>query len=61
MIHVNCIGLGHWGPNLVRCMASSQRAKIGTVCDFGHGPLGAGAAEHFWIVRDKHRPCGHGN
>jgi len=33
MIQVNCIGLGHWGPNLVRCLAASQRARIGTVCD----------------------------
>lgn len=33
MIQVNCIGLGHWGPNLVRCLKSSQRVRIGTVCD----------------------------
>jgi predicted dehydrogenase len=33
VITVNCIGVGHWGPNLVRCLVSSQRAKIGTVCD----------------------------
>ncbi|HEX4072551.1 MAG TPA: Gfo/Idh/MocA family oxidoreductase [Planctomycetaceae bacterium] len=33
MITVNCIGLGHWGPNLVRCFDSSDRARVGTVCD----------------------------
>jgi predicted dehydrogenase len=33
VIQINCIGLGHWGPNLVRRLTSSQRARIGTVCD----------------------------
>lgn len=33
MIQINCIGLGHWGPNLVRSLTSSQRARIGMVCD----------------------------
>ena len=33
MITVNCIGLGHWGPNLVRCFDSNDRARVGTVCD----------------------------
>ena len=39
MITVNCIGLGHWGPNLVRCFSSSDRATIGTVCDLSEARL----------------------
>jgi predicted dehydrogenase len=33
VIHVNCIGLGSWGPNLVRSLATSQRAQVGVICD----------------------------
>src|SRR5579863_5047756 len=33
MITVNVIGLGHWGPNLVRGLLNSQRAEVGMVCD----------------------------
>lgn len=33
MITVNCIGLGHWGPNLVRNFASNPESRIGMVCD----------------------------
>jgi len=33
MIRVNVIGLGHWGPNLVRGLLNSQRAEVGMVCD----------------------------
>ena len=39
MITVNCIGLGQWGPNLVRCFDSSERAKVGTVCDLSDARL----------------------
>jgi predicted dehydrogenase len=39
MITVNCIGLGHWGPNLVRCFASSDRAALGMVCDLSESRL----------------------
>jgi predicted dehydrogenase len=30
---VNCIGLGHWGPNLVRNFATHPDARVGMVCD----------------------------
>lgn len=30
---INFIGLGHWGPNLVRAVALNSSAKVGTVCD----------------------------
>ena len=39
VITINCIGLGHWGPNLVRAFVSSQRARIGTVCDLSEARL----------------------
>jgi predicted dehydrogenase len=32
-LKINCIGLGHWGPNLVRAIDSNRHAVIGTVCD----------------------------
>ena len=33
MIRVNCIGVGHWGPNLVKSFAMHPEVRIGTVCD----------------------------
>ena len=33
MIQINCIGLGSWGPNLVRSLVTTQRAKVGVICD----------------------------
>ena len=30
---INCIGLGHWGPNLVRAIALHPSARVGVVCD----------------------------
>lgn len=35
----NCIGLGHWGPNLTRAIASNPHARIGTVCDLDESRL----------------------
>lgn len=31
---INCIGLGHWGPNLARALSMNSRVRVGTVCDF---------------------------
>ncbi len=39
MTTVNFIGLGHWGPNLVRAFINSQRAEVGTVCDLSESRL----------------------
>ena len=39
MITVNVIGLGHWGPNLVRGLLNSQRAEVGMVCDLAPARL----------------------
>jgi predicted dehydrogenase len=36
---INCIGLGHWGPNLVRAIASHLSARVGTVCDLNESRL----------------------
>lgn len=33
MITVNCLGLGHWGPNLVRNFSSIPGCRVGVVCD----------------------------
>lgn len=39
MVTFNCIGLGHWGPNLVRAIASNPLAQVGTVCDLDESRL----------------------
>lgn len=39
MTTVNFIGLGHWGPNLVRAFINSQRARVGMVCDLSESRL----------------------
>ncbi len=36
---INFIGLGHWGPNLVRAFLNSQRATVGLVCDVSQSRL----------------------
>lgn len=33
MITVNCVGVGHWGPNLVRIFGTQPDTRVGTVCD----------------------------
>lgn len=32
-VHVALAGLGYWGPNLARNLASTQGAVLGTICD----------------------------
>jgi predicted dehydrogenase len=41
MTTINFIGLGHWGPNLVRAFINSQRARVGMVCDLSEARLEA--------------------
>ncbi|MBI1323497.1 gfo/Idh/MocA family oxidoreductase [bacterium] len=36
---VNCIGLGHWGPNLIRAIAANPHARVHTVCDIDESRL----------------------
>lgn len=38
-LKVNCIGLGHWGPNLVRAISMNPAAHLGTVCDLDESRL----------------------
>lgn len=38
-LKINCVGLGHWGPNLVRAISSSASARVGTVCDLDSSRL----------------------
>src|SRR5262245_55314712 len=33
MISINCVGVGHWGPNLVRVFATHPEASVREVCD----------------------------
>ncbi|TWT82098.1 putative oxidoreductase YdgJ [Planctomycetes bacterium CA13] len=33
MIRVGIIGLGYWGPNLVRCFSELENCKVTAVCD----------------------------
>jgi|SRR5579864_1201499 len=39
MITVNCIGVGHWGPNLVKVFATHPEARVGAVCDLSEERL----------------------
>lgn len=39
MIRVGVIGLGYWGPNLVRCFTELSDCKVTTVCDRDVGRL----------------------
>jgi predicted dehydrogenase len=38
-VTVNCIGVGHWGPNLVRIFATHPDARVGAVCDLSEERL----------------------
>ena len=33
MIRIGIVGLGHWGPNLVRCFSEIEHCKVTAVCD----------------------------
>ena len=33
MIRIGVVGLGHWGPNLVRCFSDLENCKVTAVCD----------------------------
>ena len=48
MTTVNFIGLGHWGPNLVRAFINSQRARvgIGTLRRSGRAAVSKGKSSH---------------
>jgi dTDP-4-amino-4,6-dideoxygalactose transaminase/predicted dehydrogenase len=39
MVKINCIGVGHWGPNLVKAFAMHPEVQINTVCDLSEERL----------------------
>jgi predicted dehydrogenase len=39
MIRVGVVGLGYWGPNLVRCFAELPNCKVTAVCDKSYDQL----------------------
>ena len=39
MIRVGIVGLGYWGPNLVRCFSELENCKLTVVCDQNHDQL----------------------
>ena len=39
MVRVGIIGLGYWGPNLVRCFSDLENCKVTAVCDQNHDQL----------------------
>lgn len=39
MLRVGIIGLGYWGPNLVRCFSDLENCKVTAVCDQSHEQL----------------------
>lgn len=46
LLRVGVVGLGHWGPNLVRNFADSPRAELAWLCDKNPRALSAAAARH---------------
>jgi predicted dehydrogenase len=53
MIGVGIIGLGYWGPNLLRNFADSAGARVVAVCDLRDDRLAAAAARHPGLVTTK--------
>ncbi len=45
-LRVGVVGLGHWGPNLVRNFAENTRAEVAWLCDRDQRALSAAAARH---------------
>jgi len=39
MIRIGIVGLGYWGPNLVRCFSNIENCKITAVCDQNYDQL----------------------
>ena len=39
MVRVGIVGLGYWGPNLVRCFSEIEGCKVTAVCDQSHDQL----------------------
>ncbi|MEZ6081299.1 MAG: Gfo/Idh/MocA family oxidoreductase [Pirellulaceae bacterium] len=39
MIRIGIVGLGYWGPNLVRCFSELENCKVTAVCDQSHDQL----------------------
>lgn len=39
MIRVGIVGLGYWGPNLVRCFSDLENCKVTAVCDRSYDQL----------------------
>jgi predicted dehydrogenase len=46
MIRVGIVGLGYWGPNLVRCFADLPDCKVTAVCDKSYDQL--------FRIKDRH-------
>ncbi|MBI3402932.1 MAG: Gfo/Idh/MocA family oxidoreductase [Acidobacteria bacterium] len=53
MISVGIIGLGYWGPNLLRNFAESAGARVTAVCDLRDDRLAAAAARYPGIATTK--------
>ncbi len=39
MVRINCIGAGHWGPNLIRNLSSNPEVDVGIVSDLSTARL----------------------
>jgi predicted dehydrogenase len=61
MIRIGVVGLGHWGPNLVRCFSELENCKVTAVCDQSQDQLlrmtsrfpGVYPAENFETLLDR--------
>ncbi len=45
-VRIGVVGLGYWGPNLVRNIVDSQRAELAWLCDLDVRALAAAAKRH---------------
>lgn len=46
MLNMGVVGLGYWGPNLVRNIAASSRTTLSGICDTDESRLGAFADQY---------------
>lgn len=53
MIIVGQVGLGYWGPNLLRTFEALPGVKVKAVCDLDEGPLARVAKQYPALVRTQ--------
>jgi hypothetical protein len=54
-LSVGVVGLGHWGPNLLRGLLEQPNVSVKYICDLNEVRLGA-FANHYRVPRTQFRP-----